>query len=266
MSVARPVQRRSRSSEGRQPPGKIIVVGEASRALLDLVCAVVDRDRLEQHQAFRVEQLGAAREERVEVLPAHRLDHLDRDELRRSGRASRGSPACRHLDAVLEPRVAHPLGRGRVLLAREWWWSSRGSRSARPRGAPTSPSRVPISSRWSSGVELELAAGEVELRSWASRRVCPRRLPHAARVGHGLVEEELEEVVAEVVVGGDVLARPPARVAGHPCSALRSGASRRRAAGRAAASRGRRCAPAPPGRRSPRPRLRRSGRGPGCRA
>jgi len=39
--------------------------------------AGVDRDRLQQHRALRLEQGGAATEERVEVLPTNRLDHLD---------------------------------------------------------------------------------------------------------------------------------------------------------------------------------------------
>ena len=81
MSVWEARQRWIRSIEGRQPPGKMSWLAKLRVRLLDLVGAVVDADRLQEHQAVRLEQLRAAAEEEVEVLPADRLDHLDRDEL-----------------------------------------------------------------------------------------------------------------------------------------------------------------------------------------
>ena len=68
--------------------------------------------------------------------------------------------------------------------------------------------------------EPEPAADEVEL---ALLRLGERRLrgvEDSARVGHGLVEEELEEVIAEVVVGRHVLARARSRVPRNPGEAV----------------------------------------------
>ena len=77
MSVSRATQRWITSREGRQPPGKISVLAKLRAAFSSLVEAVVDHDRLQEEEAVGLEQLRAAAEEGVEVLPADRLDHLE---------------------------------------------------------------------------------------------------------------------------------------------------------------------------------------------
>ena len=79
--------------------------------------------------------------------------------------------------------------------------------SARP------PQPVPISSRWSVGLELELPADAIEPRDLRVVQRLPRMLERRGRVHHRLVEEQPEEIVAEVVVRGDVAARAGAAVA-----------------------------------------------------
>jgi hypothetical protein len=79
--------------------------------------------------------------------------------------------------------------------------------------------------------QVELVADPVELgdRRFLERHVAP--LEDRARVHHRVVEHQLEEVVAEVVVGGDVIPRAQRRVAGEqPLGALVGPAHRRDAA------------------------------------
>ena len=127
--------------ERRQAPRREHeLADEAAAGLLRLVGVVVDHDRLEQHRAVRAQELAAAAEELVEVLPAHRLDHLDRHELvvapaQVAVVLGRAPPRDR-----TRPAVAHPLhGRWRAARPRSWWWSP-GSRSGPRRAARTSPS------------------------------------------------------------------------------------------------------------------------------
>ena len=225
MSVARRGGAPDHLERGQAAAGEDQLVGEAARALLDLVRAVVDRDRLEQHQPVRLEQLGAAREEGVEVLPADRLDHLDRDELRVAP-AQVAVVLEQHLDAVVEPRLAHALGGHRVLLARQ----RRGGDAAAVLAGGVQRQRAPA------GADLEQVVVRRRARacgrrrssfaSCASRSVVSGVVPHAAGVGHRLVEEEREQVVAEVVVGGDVPRAPRRACCAAPgVRALRSGAT-----------------------------------------
>ena len=66
---------------GQATVGKDVSSNEAPRGLLHRVGAVIDDDRLQQHAPVLREKARAALEERVEVAPPDRLDHLDRDEL-----------------------------------------------------------------------------------------------------------------------------------------------------------------------------------------
>ena len=79
---------------------------EAPRGLLDRVGAVVDDDRLKQHAAVAREEVRAAREERVEIAPADRLDHLDRDELLVAP-AQIAIVLAQHGDSIGDPRRPH---------------------------------------------------------------------------------------------------------------------------------------------------------------
>ncbi len=214
---------------------------ERAGGLLDLVGAIVDRDRLEQHQPVRREQLRAGAEEDVEVLPADRLDHLDRDELRVAP-AQVAVVLDQHLDAVFEAGRAHALARHGVLLCRD----RGGGHAAAVLPGGMDGERAPAAADLDEmvvGAQLELAADPVELRELGLVQRHPRLLEQRARVGHRLVEEEPEHVVAEVVVRRDVAACPSPRVARHSAERAHAGARTDGAAGRGAAPRARRCGP-----------------------
>ncbi len=208
MSVTRARQSAISSLRGQAAAGEDVGVGEAAGALLGLVDAVVDRDRLQQHQPVGAEQLAAAAEEVVEVLPADRLDHLDRDQpvvaAAQVAVVLAAAPSTRSLEAGL----AHPPAGQLVLLGGRSSSSSPGSRARGRRGSPARPSRC----RSPAGGSRARAAARSQIRS----QLRQLRLLEAgalarevgARVHHPLVEEGGEEVVAEVVVGGDVPAGP----------------------------------------------------------
>ena len=75
------------------------------------------------------------------------------------------------------------------------------------------PQPVPISSTWSSGPRSSLSQTRSSLAIDASSSVMPSRVEVGARVHHRRVEHQREQLVAEVVVGGDVAAAAPRRVA-----------------------------------------------------
>ena len=140
MLVTRARQSAISPLRGQAAAGEDVGVGEAAGALLDLVEVVVDRDRLQQHQPVGGEQLVAAAEEVVEVLPADRLDHLDRDQPVVAA-AQVAVVLEQHRHPVLEPGLAHPpasparAARGRSSS------SSPGSRARGRRGSRGRPSR-----------------------------------------------------------------------------------------------------------------------------
>jgi hypothetical protein len=148
------------------------------------------------------------------VLPADRLDHLDRGEL--GVAAAQVAVVLEHdLHAAVEARLAHAPRGHRVLLARQRGGGHPAAVVARRvqcERSPAGPDLHEVVRR----LELELAADHVELRLL---RLAQRRLgcvEHRARVGHGLVEEEREQVVSQVVVGGRLDPRAGARVAPRP--------------------------------------------------
>ncbi len=120
MSVWEARQRWITLHRGQAAAGKDELVCEAAGGLLRLVGAVVDADRLQEHQAVRLEQLRAAAEEEVEVLPPDRLDHLDRDEL---------------VEAALQLAVVGVENRHSLLEARRRAPGSPRSRAARERSS-----------------------------------------------------------------------------------------------------------------------------------
>src|SRR5579863_1125778 len=98
--------------------GEDVRVGEAALGLLDAVGALVDRDRLQEHRAMRLQQRRAAFEEGVEVLPANGLDHLDRDELVEAA-AEVAIVREEHRHPLAEPGRRDPLAGQPVLLRRD---------------------------------------------------------------------------------------------------------------------------------------------------
>ena len=89
--VTRATQSAITAIEGRQPPGKIWVLMKERFRFSSSKASSGHRDGLDQHQSVGLEQLSALGEEGVERLPPHRLDHLDRHELRVAARRGRGS-------------------------------------------------------------------------------------------------------------------------------------------------------------------------------
>ena len=218
---------------GEAAAGEDVGVGEAARPLLDLVEAVVDRDRLQQHQPVRAEQLVAAAEELVEVPPADGLDHLDRDEAVVAA-AQVAVVLEQHGDPVLEPGFGDP-----ALASSS---CSRGDRRRRHPAAvlagrvdrQAAPARADLQ-QVVAGTEAQPPADALQLLQLRLLQARALAREVGAGIDHPLVEEGGEEVVAEVVVGGDVAPRPAPG-----CSRGRAGASG------AAGARGRATAPRRP--------------------
>ena len=197
---------------GEAAAGEDVGVGEAPRALLDLVDAVVDGDRLQQHRAVVGEQLVAAAEVLVEVLPPDRLDHLHRDQPV-IATAQVAVVLQQHRHPVLEAGFADPAAGELVLGAGD---RRRGHPAAglaggvdrHPAPAGADLQQVVV------GPEPQALADPVEL---GHLRLLERRVlagEDRAGVHHPAVEEGGEELVAEVVVGGDVGAGAAAGVLG----------------------------------------------------
>ena len=227
MSVRRATERWIALERGQAAAGEDQRVREAPGALLALVGAVVDRDRLQEHQAVGRKQRRAALEERVEVLPPDRLDHLDR---RQPVVAAGELPVvgAEDPDPLLEAGGTDPPLGVLALLARD---GGRGHPAAVARGRVERRAR-PSLSRSRAGARSGPSSRASQIRSssarWASSRVASAPLEQGARVHHPLaVEEQLEHLVAEVVVRGDVPASATPRVQHR---------QRRRAAGGGAAA------------------------------
>ena len=153
---------RDHLQRGQAAAGEDVGVDEALARLLDLVGAVVDHDRLQQHRAVVAQQLRAAAEVGREVLPADGLDHLDRDELVVAAlEVAVVLEQDRH--AILQPARAHALGREGVLFAGD----RRGRHPAavvlgRVDGKPA-PAGADLQ-HVVGGAEVELRADPLELR------------------------------------------------------------------------------------------------------
>ena len=110
------------------------------------------------------------------------------------------------------PALAHALARQAPLLARDRGGGDAAAEALRRvqrEAAPAGADLEQVVRR----LELELAADEIEPRDLRVVQRLPRMLERRGRVHHRLVEEQPEEIVAEVVVRGDVAARAGAAVA-----------------------------------------------------
>ena len=117
-----------------------------------------------------------------------------------------------HGHAVLEPGLAHAPHGGRVLVLGD----RRRGHAAAARAGGVQRQRAPARADLQQVVgrlQVELVVDQLELGHRGLLERHPRPLEQRAGVHHRRVEHPLEEVVAEVVVGLDVLARAPRRVA-----------------------------------------------------
>ena len=267
-SVCAASDRAMASTEGRKPPGKMSRLAKPGRVLLGLVGAVVGADGLQEHEPVGRQQRRAAGEEGVEVLPADRLDHLDR------GQAVVGPLQLAVVlpddpYAVVQPGALDAgLGVG-ALLGRD---RRRGhARAVLGRGVhgQAAPAAADLEQ-----VRVRPSASARQTRSTFARWAVLERVVgvrvQPARVDHEVaVEEELEEVVAEVVVGGDVAPgagdRVAERVRAQPAQRPAQAAQHAPRANRAAHLERARCAAARRRRASPTGRRRRPRPGRRCR-
>ncbi len=200
---------RDHLERGQAAAGEDVGVDERPRRLLHLVGAISIVIAWSSIVPSR-EQLRALGEERADVLPPDGLDHLDRDEL---VVAAGQVPVSLRRTVTRSPSPAWPTA------ATAWSYCSREivvvvTRHPRVAAAWTAsaPHPVPISSRWSSG-RVEPVADQLELRDLG---VLERRrglAEYRARVTHGPVEHPREQLVPDVVVGGDVPPAPAPRAA-----------------------------------------------------
>ena len=184
-------------------PGEDAVLDEVDGAAGAIVVIVRDRDRLHREARVGRPESLAVLEELAVVFVPHRFDHLDRHDLV-VGPLQVAVVLETQVDPVGETRRLDPLLRDRVLLFRDRRRRHLAAVLARRMDrerAPTGADLEEVIAR----LQFELPAETIDLRDL---RVVEGRLftfedPRA--VGHRLVEEETEEVVREIVVGGDVL-------------------------------------------------------------
>ena len=135
--------------------------------------------------------------------PVHRLDHLHRDQLvEPAGQVPPVNPE--HGDAVGQPGLGHPTDPHTERCASEMVVvvTRQPNRVAAWTARPPQPE--PTSTRWSVGTNSSLAQIRSILAHLCFGQRDTRAIEHGARIGHGLVQHEGEEVVGEVVVIGDV--------------------------------------------------------------
>ena len=172
---------------------------------------VLDRDRLDQCHAIGFQQTVDGAEVSVEVLVADRFDHLDRNETVEAA-LEIAVVLDQQGNAIAEAGGIDALPGEVVLLARD----GRGRYPAAvvPRGvqgeaAPAGADLEHVVLR----AEAELAADAVELARRRSFEGFVFGLEQRRGVHHVLVEEQPEQLIAEIVVRGDVAATATSRVA-----------------------------------------------------
>ena len=182
--------------------------------------------RLQQHQAVGLEQLARSCGSRSAGSDGRPPRSSRWTPACRTGPPGRGSPRSSSVTRSCRPAAAMRSAGVLVLLARDGGGGhaaavvARGvQRHAAPAGADLQQVVV--------GLQLELAADALAAcASGASSRRGLGAAEHRRRVHHGRVEEQLEQLVAEVVVGGDVAPRALAGVAVQPVQARAAAAGR----------------------------------------
>ena len=143
--------------------------------------------------------------------PSDRLDHLDRDELVVAA-TQLAVVLHQHRDPVAQSRAADLLDGVIVLLARD----RRRGHVAAARCGSVQRERAPARSDLEHTIprtEVELLTDALELRDLRLLERHPLLLEERTRVAHRRIEHPLEQLVAEVVVRGDVAPAPALRAA-----------------------------------------------------
>ncbi|MNZ41380.1 hypothetical protein D3C78_589280 [compost metagenome] len=194
--------------------GEDVALDEVDAVARLAVALVADGDGLQQHQPVRLEQLRALAEVLGQVAVADRLDHLDRHQLVELA-VELAIVLEQQGDAIFQAHLGDALRGVGVLLARQGGGghpaavvAGRVQRHAAPAGADLQ--------QVVGGLEVELLADALQLVELRLLEAVGRIEEHRRRVHHGRVEEGLEQLVAEIVVGGDVLLRAGPRVAIEP--------------------------------------------------
>ena len=167
-----------------------------------LEAAVVDDDGLDGGQPVVDQQIGTLGQEPIVPAPVHRLDHLDRHQLVEP--AGEVPPVlAEHRDAIGKAGVGYPLLDVGALGVGDGGGGHPAAVAGDGVDGQTAPARAYLD-QVVGRRQLELGAQPVDLGLLCLGQGGGGALEHGARVGHGLVQHEGEEVVGEVVVLGDV--------------------------------------------------------------
>jgi hypothetical protein len=181
---------------------------------LPLVGHVREGDGLEAHPAAGPQGAVAGFEVRREVIGAHGLEHLDRDD-RVVGALD--VPVVAKLDAhaIRQAGRRDTCGGQPVLGGRHGDGRDPAAQLARGVQREPAPAAADLENVLAAAQAGPLRDDPVLVALGVGERLVGH-LEHRARVGHRLVEEQPVELVAEVVVGLDVAPAPGTGVAARP--------------------------------------------------
>ena len=209
---------RQRGQRRDQAAREHVLLDPVGGLAVAIPAVVGDQDRLNAGDTARLEHAVDRGEVGAELLLADRLEHLDRRHL--------GVVAVVHsvvllddLHSVGETLHCDPLAGERRLLGGD----RQAGDAAAGRTGSVQRESAPAAADLEHVIgdcELQLIADPLQLRAL---RVCERRIPlgeDPAGIGHRLVEHQLEELIAEVVVVRNVPSsakQPVAAVRPRPC-------------------------------------------------
>ena len=203
--------RRDGTDGDQRAAGKDVSLDEVDGSQVTCKGPLGDGDALQQHPPVGLEQGGTTLEECRDVLGTHGFDHLDRNDLV-VFTCQVAVVLQQDRDSIREPRLRNTFG-GEVILflryrrrrhaAAIYGYSMQGEST--PTG--TDLQHVIV------GRQVQLLADAVELED---RRLFQRALgvwEDGRRIHHALIEEKPVELVAKIIVGGNVAAASVPRVA-----------------------------------------------------
>ena len=188
---------------GRQLPArKDVALDEVGVAQGRRIALVRDGDGLDQRQTLGLEQMRYPREVVLVVLRAHRLDHLDGHQLVVLA-LQLPIVLLQHRDAITQPFPGDPLPGMAGLGGRQRGGGDAAAKVAGRMQGKTAPAGANLQ-QVVRGLQLQALADVLELVGGGFFQRARLRREDGRGIGHGGVEEELEEVVAQVVMGRDV--------------------------------------------------------------